>query len=92
MSGLLVVDNGHIIVKRGNNSINFNSARQDMSTPVSYVAWISSEDDYIIMEHDRTDIANTTMKYFHATIAQEAFQDAWDDRDNKVYVEYNALF
>lgn len=92
MSGLTFQDNLHILAKRGDNYINFQTARQDATSPIGYSAWISAEGEYIIMRQDRTNIDDIEMKYFFAKISVEAFQDAWDDRDNKSYVEYNALF
>lgn len=92
MSGLTFQDNLHIFAKFGDNYINFQAVRQDATTPIGYSAWMSSEGRYIIMEQDRTNTNNITLKYYTATIDDETFQDAWDDRENKSYVEYNALF
>jgi hypothetical protein len=92
MSGLTFQDNLHILAKRGDNYINFQTARRDASTPIDYSAWLSAEGEYIIMEQNRSDTTNITMKYFFSKVSVEAFQDAWDDRVNKTYVEYNALF
>jgi hypothetical protein len=93
MSGLTFKDDLHVMSKHGDGYVNFQAARQDVGSSVSYSAWLSgAEDSYIIMKRDRTDTSNITMKYFYATIEQQAFQAAWDDRTNKAYVEYNELF
>ena len=92
MSGLTFQDNFHVIAKLGENSINFQAARNDTTTTVGYSAWLSSEGSYIIMEQNRTDTSDITLKYFFAKIETEAFQVAWDDRAGKTFVEYNSLF
>ncbi len=93
MSGLTFKDALRVMTKRGDGYINFQAARQDVGAAVSYSAWLSGEESsYIIMERNRTDTNNITMKYFYATIKDEAFQDAWDDRVNKTYIEYTELF
>ncbi len=92
MSGLTFFDVNFQLHKRGGAVINYQMARNDMSSPISYQAWLSNEQTYIIMEHDRTDSADTTMKYFEAKISDEAFQDAWDRRAGITFIEYNELF
>lgn len=92
MSGLTFQDNLHVIAKKGDNYVNFQAVRQDTSTPVGYSAWLSSTGEYIIMEQNRSDTSNITLKYYHSNTTTEAFQAAWDARASKTYVEYNALF
>lgn len=92
MSGLTFQDNDHILAKKGDNYINFQTARQDATQPIGYSAWMSAEGRYIIMKQDRTNTNNITMKYYTATVDKEAFQTAWNARAAKSYVEYNALF
>lgn len=92
MSGLTFQDNLHILAKRGDNYINFQTARQDATTPIGYSAWISAEGEYIIMKQDRSSTSNITMKYFFSKISIQAFQAAWNGRAGKSYIEYNALF
>lgn len=90
MSGLTFQDNDHILAKKGDNYINFQVARRDATN--GYSAWISSEGEYVFMKENRADSANIIMTYYFNKVSVEAFQDAWDDRTNKSYVEYNALF
>lgn len=92
MSGLTFQDDLHVIAKRGDNYINFQAVRQDSTSPVGYSAWLSSEQSYIIMEQNRSNTADITLKYFFAKISTQAFQAAWDDRAGKSYVEYSELF
>ncbi len=92
MSGLTFQDDLHIFAKKGDNYVNFQVVRQDVSGDPSYNMWISSEGRYIIMERNASNSADITIKYFTATITDESLQDAWDDRAGKTYIEYNALY
>ena len=93
MSGLTFQDDLHVLNKRGDNYINFQPARQDTGTAgVQYYAWMSSVGEYIFMKRDTSDSSDVTTLYYFGKIADEVFQTAWDDRANKSYVEYNALF
>lgn len=92
MSGLTFQDDLHVLNKKGDNYINFQVVRQDMSGDPTYNMWISSEGRYIIMERNATVSTDITTKYFTAKIADETLQVAWDDRAGKTYIEYNSLF
>ena len=92
MSGLTFQDDLHVLNKKGDNYINFQVVRQDMSGDPTYNMWISSEGRYIIMERNASVNTDITTKYFTAKITDETLQVAWDDRANKTYIEYNSLF
>ncbi len=94
MSGLTFQDNFHIIAKRGDNYVNFQVARQDRGSVANkqFNGWISSDGNYILMERDSTDNNDVKTKYFFAKASTQSFQDAWDDRENKAYVDYDSIF
>jgi len=92
MSGLTFQDNLHVLNKKGDDYINFQAVRSDVSGDPQYNMWISSEGRYIIMERNSVDSANITIKYFTATVDVETLAVAWAARAVKDYVEYNALF
>ncbi len=94
MSGLTFQDDLHIIAKRGDNYVNFQAARQDASSPISYSAWLAATGEYIIMEQNNTNSNDIILKYFHSkdSINSAVFQTDWNARDTLTYTEYDALF
>jgi len=96
MSGLTFRDTLHILSKRGDNYVNFQTARQDMGSVENkqFNAWIAATGEYIIMERNLTDNEDITTKYFHSKDSENAgvFQDDWDARGSITYQEYDAMF
>lgn len=94
MSGLTFIDNDFQLHRKGENTVNFQVARQDIDGSLSYYGWLATDGSHIIMERNAADANDTITKYFHGD-GTTAFQTNWDNRKGGTpitYVEYNALF
>ena len=94
MSGLTFIDNNFSIHRAGENTANFQTARQDIDGNTSYYGWLAVNGSHIIMKRDASDANNTTTKYFYGDSTQ-TFQTNWDNRKGGstiTYVDYNSLF
>ena len=96
MSGMTFQDELHVMTKRGDNYMNFQTARQDMGSVANkqFNAWIASDGSYVIMERNLTDTNDITNKYFHSRNSTNAgvFADDWTARATLTYGEYDALY
>lgn len=94
MSGLTFIDNDFQLHRKGENTVNFQTARQDIDGVNSYYGWLATDGSHIIMHRNATDPNDTITKYFYGA-STEVFQTNWDNRKGFTpipYVEYNALF
>lgn len=94
MSGLTFTDNLFQLHRIGENTVNFQTARQDVDGNLSYYGWLATDGSHIIMERNASDANDTTTKYFYGDNSQ-TFQTNWDNRKGATpitYVEYTALF
>lgn len=94
MSGLTFSDYGFQIHRKGGHVVNFQAARQDAEGTIKYFAWLSEDGSYVIMEHDRADLNDITIKYFHSKNSENSavFQTDWNARTTLTYIEYNAIY